>query len=78
MRRGAKFNALERDEIGVLLGHRSDTLVQGREDLAEAARTGQVSDEDYVRYLWHKVQRDDHLMRHASGALHERTWPPVV
>ena len=75
---GREFNALEGDEIAALLGHGSVSLAQGRKELAEAARTGQVTDEDYVRYLWHKVQRDDHLMRHASGALHERTWPPVV
>ena len=37
---GREFNALERDEIAALLGHRSDTLVQGREELAEAARSG--------------------------------------
>ena len=75
---GREFNALEGDEIAALLGHGPVSLAQGRKELAEAARTGQVTDEDYVRYLWHKVQRDDHLMRHASGALHERTWPPVV
>ena len=61
-----------------LLGYRPDSMEAGRLELAEAARGGKVSDEDYVRYLWHKVMRDDHLMRHPSGALHERSWPPVV
>jgi aminoglycoside phosphotransferase (APT) family kinase protein len=75
---GRQFAALEADEIASLLGHRPDSLAQGREDLAEAARVGKVSDEAYVTYLWRKVLRDDHLMRHASGALHERTWPAVV
>jgi hypothetical protein len=37
-----------------------------------------VSEEDYVRVLWNKVQRDDHLLRTASGALHERHWPPLT
>jgi aminoglycoside phosphotransferase (APT) family kinase protein len=74
---GREFNELEQDEISVLLGYRPDSLAEGRADLAEEARAGKVSDEDYVRYLWHKVLRDDHLMRHASGALHERSWPPV-
>jgi aminoglycoside phosphotransferase (APT) family kinase protein len=75
---GRQFAALEADEIASLLGHRPDSLQQGREDLADAARAGKVGDDAYVRYLWHTVLRDDHLMRHASGALHERTWPPVV
>ena len=75
---GTEFAELERGEIGSLLGRSPDTLVEGRADLAEAVGAGRVSDEDYVRYMWHKVIRDDHLMRHASGALHDRTWPPVL
>jgi prepilin-type processing-associated H-X9-DG protein len=75
---GRQFAELERQDIAALLGRWPDHVTEGRADLAEAARAGKVSDEEYVRYLWHKVLRDDHLMRHASGALHERTWPPVV
>jgi hypothetical protein len=75
---GRLFADLEGNEIATLLGYRPDSMEAGRLELAEAARAGKVSDEDYVRYLWHKVMRDDHLMRHASGALHERSWPPVV
>jgi aminoglycoside phosphotransferase (APT) family kinase protein len=41
------------------------------------AHHGGASDADYVRDLWHQVQRDDYLMREASGALRERTWPPL-
>jgi aminoglycoside phosphotransferase (APT) family kinase protein len=74
---GRLFAELERDEIGALLGTRPLDLREGRADLADAARNGKVADEDYVTYLWHKVSRDDHLMRHASGALHNRSWPPV-
>ena len=36
-----------------------------------------LSDADYVRQLWRQTQRDDYLMREASGALRERTWPPL-
>jgi aminoglycoside phosphotransferase (APT) family kinase protein len=75
---GHLYAQLEAAEIADLLGHAPVTLGEARADLAGAARSGKVSDEDYVRYMWHKVIRDDHLMRHASGALHERTWPPVV
>jgi hypothetical protein len=38
---------------------------------------GVIADEDYLRYAWRQVQRDDYLMRTASGALRERTWPPL-
>ena len=61
-----------------LLGHRPATLPEGRAELADAVRTGRVPDADYVRYMWNKVLRDDHLMRNASGALHLRHWPPLV
>ena len=75
---GRDFAELEREEIGALLGRRPGRLDDARAELAAAVRAGKVTDEDYVRYLWHKVLRDDHLMRHASGALHERTWPPLT
>jgi hypothetical protein len=76
-RSGGLFEAQEREDIDQLLGRRPDTLREGRRVLAEAAREGKVSDEDYVLYMWHKVVRDDHLLRLASGALHQRTWPPL-
>ncbi len=75
---GRDFSALEADELAQLLGRRPAALERGRAELTAAVRAGRVSDEDYVRYMWHKVARDDHLMRHASGALHERTWPPLI
>ena len=75
---GRLYAETEATEIAGLLGYRPVDLASGRMDLTDAARAGKVTDEDYVRYLWNKVLRDDHLMRHASGALHDRTWPPVV
>jgi thiamine kinase-like enzyme len=75
---GRDYAELEADEIAGLLSYRPANLAQGRAALADAARAGRVNDDDYVRYMWHKVMRDDHLMRYASGALHERSWPPVI
>jgi hypothetical protein len=75
---GREYAQLELDEIAKLLGREPASLDAGRADLARRARTGQLPDEDFVRYHWHQAARDDHLMRHASGALHERTWPPLV
>ncbi len=76
-RSGALFAERELEDIGGLLGRRSDGLAEGRKALAEAAREGVVSDQDYVLYMWRQVVRDDHLLRLASGALHQRTWPPL-
>jgi aminoglycoside phosphotransferase (APT) family kinase protein len=75
---GRDFERLETDEITSLLGHEPVSLQAGRLELAEAARAAKVSDPDYVRYMWNKVLRDDHLIRNASGALHRRHWPPLV
>lgn len=76
-RSGRSYDDLERDDIAHLIGHRPESLEEGRAELSDLARTGKVDDEDYVRVLWNKVLRDDHLMRTASGALHDRTWPPL-
>jgi hypothetical protein len=75
---GRSYDDLERDDVSAVTGHRPASLKEGRAELAEQARAGKVDDADYVRVLWNKVMRDDHLMRTASGALHERTWPPLT
>lgn len=75
---GRDFAELERADIAAVLGRSPATLTQGRAALAAAAHAGKVADEDYVRVLWNKVLRDDHLLRTASGALHDRTWPPLT
>ena len=61
-----------------LLGTEPATVADGRRALERATSEGAVRDEDYVAFLWRQVQRDDHLMRTASGALHDRTWPPLT
>ncbi|MCZ7629174.1 MAG: RCC1 domain-containing protein [Microthrixaceae bacterium] len=38
---------------------------------------GTVGFEDYVGHHWQRLRRDDHLMRHASGALYRRGWPEL-
>jgi hypothetical protein len=75
---GRAYHDLERDEIAALLGTPVTDLAEGRQRVAAAAADGKVGDDDYVRYLWNKTFRDDHLMRGASGALHDRTWPDLV
>ena len=49
---------------------------KGRADLAK--RPGRAGSATRTTCsTWDTVQRDDHLMPTASGALHERSWPPV-
>jgi aminoglycoside phosphotransferase (APT) family kinase protein len=75
---GRQFAALELDELSSLLGAVPASLATGRSAAALAHHEGRIQDSVYTRYLWNCVMRDDHLRRHASGALATRTWPPLV
>lgn len=74
---GRLFVEHELDEIEALLGHRPASVAAGRDELAAANADGRVSDKDFVQVAWHRTQRDDHLLRTASGALATRTWPEL-
>ena len=74
---GREAAAQEEAELAELLTARPSSLREGRTALAQAVRDGGVGDEAYVQYMSNRVARDDYLMRHASGALHERQWPPL-
>jgi aminoglycoside phosphotransferase (APT) family kinase protein len=74
---GPAFVDAELDDIGSLLGSTPASVRAGRTALAAAVEAGKVAEEDYVAFMWRQVQRDDHLLRSASGALRERTWPPL-
>jgi len=79
-RNGELFAAQEREDIAELLGRRPESLEsldEGRAALVDATHEGKVAFEDYVAYHWRRLRRDDHLMRHASGALYERAWPDL-
>jgi aminoglycoside phosphotransferase len=76
-RAGRAFLQAEMDDITDLLGTRPDTITAARRQIAAANGSGTVSDIDYVRYQWRRVQRDGHLLRSGSGALGRRTWPPL-
>jgi aminoglycoside phosphotransferase (APT) family kinase protein len=76
-RNGELFGTQELDDLGGLLGRTPATLDDGRAALVDAVHDGAVSFEDYVAYHWRRLRRDDHLMRHASGALYERGWPDL-
>jgi aminoglycoside phosphotransferase (APT) family kinase protein len=75
---GRVYDDLELHDIARVTGTTPVNVAAARAHLASAAQAGDVTDEDYVRVLWNKVLRDDHLMASASGALHHRSWPPLV
>jgi hypothetical protein len=68
---------LELADLTALLGDVPESAAGGRVALADAVDRGAVAIADYVGFIWNKVMRDDELMRSASGALHDRTWPPL-
>jgi len=75
---GRAYDAAQRDDIAKLLGTEPSTVAGGRRALDTAMADGTVADEAYLRYVWRQVQRDDYVMRTASGALRDRTWPPLM
>jgi hypothetical protein len=76
-RNGPLFVAHELDDITAILGGPFDDLAVARPALAEAAREGKVPLEDYLRYHFRRMTRDDWLMRTASGAMFDRAWPAL-
>jgi len=76
-RNGELFARAETDDLGSLLGRAPGSLDEGRAALVDAVHDGSVPFEDYVGYHWRRLRRDDHLMRHASGAMFERGWPEL-
>jgi len=74
---GRLFDGQELADIAALLGRSFDGLAEARPALAERAREGKVPLEDYLRYHFRRMVRDDWLMRTASGAMYERAWPAL-
>jgi aminoglycoside phosphotransferase (APT) family kinase protein len=77
-RSGRRFEQRELDDIGGLLHRRQQSLPEARQRLSAAALDGAVPIEDYVLYHWRRLIHEDHLLRTASGALYERTWPALI
>ena len=44
---------------------------------AEGVAAGTVSDEEYLRTLWHRMARETELARSSMGALADRHWPEL-
>ncbi len=76
-RSGDLFAAEELDDISRLLEKPQPSLLDARPALVEGVRQGRVALVDYLDYHWRRQRRDDHLMRFASGALFDRSWPPL-
>lgn len=75
---GAEVDRREIEELAAVLGDTPSSVAVGRAELAERAAQRQLDDRDYVAQIWRGMKRDDYVIRHASGALRERTWPPLT
>jgi hypothetical protein len=76
-RNGRRFEQEELDDINALLPTSFAGLPEARPALAEAAREGKVPRDDYLRYHFRRMVRDDWLMRTASGSMYQRAWPAL-
>ncbi len=74
---GASYEALELDDLELLLGRRPDSVALGREAAAGAVASGSVGDEAYLGALWRRVARETALARSSMGALADRHWPEL-
>jgi aminoglycoside phosphotransferase (APT) family kinase protein len=75
---GASSEALELDDLEVLLGRRPGSVASGRAAAADAAASGTIGDEAYLGVLWRRVARETELARPSMGALADRHWPDLV
>ena len=73
-RYGAALDAIECEEMGVLLGARPATAEEGFASLDEAIRERRLEDPDLIRYLTRKSYRDEWLFAPAVGLYPDRRW----
>jgi hypothetical protein len=76
-RSGAFYEERELDDIANALGARPPKIEEGRAAMAAAVGDGTLTDQDYLRYLWKRIARENELLRPASGVMADRHWPPL-
>jgi Phosphotransferase enzyme family len=79
---GARIASEELHDItAVLEGKAAEPVPESFEEaqdlLFKAVQIGQVTTEDFIHFRWRSIARQSFLARHALGALHDRTWPPL-
>jgi aminoglycoside phosphotransferase (APT) family kinase protein len=74
---GAALAAVEREEIGALLGRRPRTLATGLKALDAAIRAQRVDDAAALRYLARRAYRDEWLHAPAAALYPDRHWSPL-
>jgi aminoglycoside phosphotransferase (APT) family kinase protein len=76
-RMGAAFREDELAELEAVLGNRPTDVDSGRRAVARANAAGELDTADALRVLYAGVQRDNELLRDASGALADRHYHPL-
>ncbi len=79
---GPRIAAEELNDItSVLQGKTSEpaptSFDEAQDLLFKAVQSGHVSIADFIHFRWRSIGRQSFLARHALGALHDRTWPPL-
>jgi aminoglycoside phosphotransferase (APT) family kinase protein len=74
---GPFYEACELTDLSELLDQEPPSVIAGREEVAACVRSGLLSDDAYLGYLWRRVARETELARPAMGALADRHWPPL-
>jgi hypothetical protein len=74
---GRSFDAIERQQLGDLLGETVDDVDAGRRALCDAIEAHLITPEQALPYCLDQAARDTALMRSAMGVLADRHVTPV-
>jgi hypothetical protein len=75
---GPAFDEIERAEIGMLLGHRVDDLVEANAQLERLVlESGPERDAELVTYFHRRMDREHELHRPALFEYVDRTLQPI-
>jgi aminoglycoside phosphotransferase (APT) family kinase protein len=77
-RRRQSFEAQELDELATCLGAPSASVAEGRRHVAAGVRAGSIDALAALTAICHRLQRDNELLREASGALADRHYTAVT
>jgi hypothetical protein len=76
-RLGPALDAIERDELGALLGRTPATVDEGLADLDAAIRDHRLADEDVLPYLARRAWRSEFLYAPAVELYANRVWSAI-
>jgi len=76
-RLGPALDAIERDELGALLGRTPATVDEGLRELDDAIRGHRLDDDAVLPYLTRRSWRSEFLYAPAVELYPDRVWSPI-